>query len=76
MEKYKKFLGKLPAPLRIRLIKTLYRIADGDFKGLDIKKLHKDFPVYGCRVDKVRVVFEKSEDGNRIVDAGFRGGVY
>ena len=75
MEKYKKFLKKLPAPSRIRLIKTLYKIADGGFKGLSVEGLHGNFPVYRCRIGKIRVIFEKSEDGNRIVDAGFRGGV-
>ncbi|MBT3704235.1 type II toxin-antitoxin system RelE/ParE family toxin [Candidatus Peregrinibacteria bacterium] len=76
MEKYKKFLLKLSPALRKRLILAIEKIADGQVSGLDIKKLHNEIPVYRCRVGKVRILFEKAEDGNRILAIKFRGDVY
>jgi mRNA-degrading endonuclease RelE of RelBE toxin-antitoxin system len=76
MEKYKKFLQKLPPSLRKRLIKTIFLIADNKLKSLDIKILHSKFCVYRCRVGKIRILFQKTETGNSIMDIGFRGDVY
>jgi mRNA-degrading endonuclease RelE of RelBE toxin-antitoxin system len=76
MEKYKKLLRRLGARQRLQLITAIGKIANGTLSGLDVKKLHKEIPVYRCRVGKVRILFEKSSDGNRILDMGFRGDVY
>lgn len=76
MEKYKKFLAKLPPKLRARLIKAVFQIADGNLKNLDIKIIHSKYGVYRCRVGRLRILFEKTESGNRIMDIGFRGDVY
>jgi mRNA-degrading endonuclease RelE of RelBE toxin-antitoxin system len=76
MEKYKKFLLKLNPALRKRLLSAIDKIANGRVAGLDIKKLHNKIPVYRCRVGKVRILFEKTEDGNRILEIRFRGDAY
>jgi mRNA-degrading endonuclease RelE of RelBE toxin-antitoxin system len=76
MERYKKFLGKLSADLRKRLIRAVCKISSNDFKGLDIKILQSNYKIFRCRVGRVRILFLKSESGNRILDIGFRGDVY
>jgi mRNA-degrading endonuclease RelE of RelBE toxin-antitoxin system len=76
MEKYKKFLKKLSPTLRKRLIKAVFLIADDKLKTLDIKMLHSKFCVYRCRVGKLRILFQKTENGNRIMGIGFRGDIY
>lgn len=76
MEKYIKFLTKLDAKTRDRLIKIIWKIADGDLKNLDIKMLHSEYGVYRCRIGKIRILFQKTEFGNRVMDIGWRGDVY
>jgi mRNA-degrading endonuclease RelE of RelBE toxin-antitoxin system len=76
MEKYKKFLLKLSPALRKRLILAIEKIANGRVSGLDVKKLHSEIPVYRCRVGKVRILFEKTENKNRILAIKFRGDAY
>ena len=76
MERYKKILSKLPKSLRLRVIKTLYRIGDDNFKGLDIVQMSGSHQLYRCRVGKVRILFQKRPSENVIIDIGFRGGVY
>lgn len=76
MEKYKKFFAKLPVALRLKLIKTVCQIADGDLKNLDIKVLESKYEIYRCRVGKVRILFQKNANKYQILDVGFRGDVY
>lgn len=76
MEKYKKFLAKLPPELRTKLIQALFHIANNNLKTLDIKPLHSKYEVFRCRVGKLRILFQKTEAGNRIMDIGFRGDIY
>lgn len=76
MEKYKKFLAKLPPNLRTKLIKAVNKIADGNLKNLNIKILHSKYKVCRCRVGKLRILFQKTETNNRIMDIGFREDIY
>lgn len=76
MEKYKKFLAKLPPALRQELIKAISQIADNNLKNLDIKIMHSKYSVYRCRVGKLRILFQKTKSGNTIMDIGFRGDIY
>ena len=76
MEKYKKILKHLEPALRKRLILAMEKIVDGKVSGLDVKKLHREIPVYRCRVGKVRILFEKTKNGNRILGIKFRGDAY
>ena len=76
MEKYKKFLAKLPPDLRLKLIKAICQIADGDLKNLDIKVLESKYEVYRCRIGKIRILFQKNGNKYQILDVGFRGDIY
>ncbi|MBU1152233.1 type II toxin-antitoxin system RelE/ParE family toxin [Patescibacteria group bacterium] len=76
MEKYKKFIQKLPKSLRLKAIKALYKLAEGDLKGLDIKELSGPYEIHRCRIGKIRIIFQKKPSVNMIMDIGFRGGVY
>lgn len=76
MEKYKKFLAKLPPALRTRLVKTIFLISDNELGNLDIKMIHLKYRLYRCRIGKLRILFQKTGEGNKIMDIGFRGGIY
>lgn len=76
MEKYKKFLAKLPADLRIKLINAVEKISNNNLKNLDVKTLHSKYKVHRCRVGKLRILFQKTEASNRIMDIGFKGDIY
>ena len=62
--------------MRKRVIGAISKIADSCLTGLDLKKLHNEIPVYRCRVGKIRIIFEKTERGNRILSVKFRGSAY
>lgn len=77
MQKYVKFLRRLPKPLRSRLIAVIEKIVKNDLKNLDSKPLvSASGNFYRCRVGKIRIIFEKGEAGNIIYDIGFRGDIY
>jgi len=76
MERYKKFLSRLPVNLRKRLIAAVCKIADNNLDGLDIKILQSNYKIFWCRVGKVRILFQKAESGNKVLDIGFRGDIY
>lgn len=66
MENYLKLLKKLPKPLRLKLIQA----------NLNIKCLSQKHGLYRCRIGKVRVLYQTRDEGNYILDMGFRGDVY
>lgn len=76
MEKYLKFLRKLPKGLRLKVIDVVVKIGEGDLKGFDVKPFKGKEGFYRCRVGKIRIVFAKTEGGNHIYDIGFRGNIY
>ncbi|MDD3862200.1 MAG: type II toxin-antitoxin system RelE/ParE family toxin [Candidatus Gracilibacteria bacterium] len=76
MERYKKFLSKLPVDLREKLILVVCKIAENDLVGLDLKLLQSNYKIYRCRVGKVRILFQVAKFGNKVLDIGFRGDVY
>jgi mRNA-degrading endonuclease RelE of RelBE toxin-antitoxin system len=76
MKDYLKFLRKLSKPLRNRLILALELIELNKLKSLDVKSLVGNEELYRCRVGKIRIIFRKTEQGNKIIEIGFRGGVY
>ncbi|MBI4234921.1 type II toxin-antitoxin system RelE/ParE family toxin [Candidatus Peregrinibacteria bacterium] len=76
MQDYLKFLKKLPKELRLRVIEAIDQIALGEVANLDVKRLSAEYEVYRCRVDKIRILFQKRGDGNYVLDIGFRGDVY
>ena len=73
MNKLDKFLSKLEKKTRIVVGQTVTLIISGDFSTLDIKKLKGNQERYRVRVGRIRVIFDKTKDGNKIQDISFRG---
>jgi len=76
MQKYIKFLRRLPKDLQERVLAAVRKIEAGDLKGLDLKKMSGYVHRYRCRVGKLRIVFAMTSHGNFVLDIDFRGGVY
>jgi len=76
MDKIEKFLVKLSSKDRELVAVLIMKAICGDLKGLDVKKLKGFKGLYGIREGKIRVVFEKSILGNRVLNVDFRGEVY
>lgn len=76
MQDYLKFLKKLPKNLRSKLIQAVERIFADKTDRLDVKHLNKYHNLYRCRVGKIRIIFQKREDGNHVLDIGFRDDIY
>lgn len=77
MDHVQKFLMRADAKLRTRIITVVEKITEGNLDGLDVKKLQGTLNLYRCRVEDVRIIFARMEDGsNIIVDADFRGNIY
>jgi mRNA-degrading endonuclease RelE of RelBE toxin-antitoxin system len=76
MKDYLKFLQKLPKSLRNRLIRAVELIEGNRLETLDIKLLIGQSSLFRCRVGKVRIIFRKTDFGNKIIEIGFRGGIY
>lgn len=62
--------------MRKRLIEAVCKIAENDLKSLDVKILQSTYKIFRCRVGKARILFQKTESGNRVMDIGFRGDIY
>lgn len=75
MEDYVKFLQRLPKKLRLKLIQAVSLITENKLENLDIKPLSGQFSLFRCRVGQIRIIFQKMDDGNWIMDIGFRGGI-
>ncbi|MFA6528056.1 MAG: hypothetical protein WCT46_00775 [Candidatus Gracilibacteria bacterium] len=76
MDKIQKFLAKLSAKERELVAVLIKRAICGQLNGLDVKKLKGFKGLYRIREGKIRVVFEKSVLGNKVVNVDFRGRVY
>ncbi|PIS32429.1 hypothetical protein COT40_00120 [Candidatus Peregrinibacteria bacterium CG08_land_8_20_14_0_20_41_10] len=76
MEKYVKFLRKLNPDLRVALLAVIAKIAANELKTLDLKRLAGTKDLYRCRVGKIRIIFQKTQPENIILDIGFRGNIY
>lgn len=76
MQKYVKFLAKLPKALRERLIAVVEKISQGNLQHLDIKPLTGRGNFYRCRIGKIRIILEKTGTIYIIQDIGFRGNIY
>ena len=76
MENYLKFIGRLPKNLRLKVIRAVENLANNKLQNLDIKRLSTSHELYRCRVGKIRILFQKREDKNFVLDIGFRGDIY
>lgn len=72
MHKIDKFLSKLDAERREKVLFVLLQIRSGDFHGLNLRKLKEVGPLYRVRVGRVRIIFEMDTEGIRLVDVDFR----
>lgn len=70
------FIRSLPANQRQKIKQAVERILDGDFVGLDIKKLQPHPHDFRLRVGNVRVLFTSEPERLFLFKAGFRGDVY
>lgn len=77
MNRMEKFLKKVDASLRVRIIHALEKLGRGEADRLDIKPLTGYKGWYRCRVGDVRIIFRKDISGDFIVEnIDFRGRVY
>ena len=72
MNKLDKFILKLDKKNRLILEKVIYLIVSGSLSLLDLKKLKGSENMYRIRVGKIRLIFEKTKDGNKIRDLSYR----
>lgn len=70
--KIDKFLVKLDAERREKVLAVLLQIRSGDFKNLDIKKLKGEVLRYRVRVGRCRVTFETGQKGINIISIDFK----
>lgn len=66
MHRIDKFLARLDAERRQKVLAVSERIKKGDFEGLDVRKLKGPSVVYRVRVGRVRIVFSMDASGIRI----------
>lgn len=72
MHKIDKFLAKLDAKRREKILATLLQIQSGNFENLDIKKLKDEVSQYRIRVGQCRIKFEVTKNGIKITDVDFK----
>ena len=72
MNKLDKFLFKLDKKIREVVKRVISLIISGDFSMLDMKKLKGSQNRYRVRVGRIRIIFEQTENGNKIQDISFR----
>jgi mRNA interferase RelE/StbE len=72
MNKLDKFLYKLDKKTREVVGKVITLIILEDFSMLDLKKLKGSENRYRVRVGRIRIVFDKTKNSNKIQDISFR----
>ncbi|OGG60334.1 hypothetical protein A3C86_05005 [Candidatus Kaiserbacteria bacterium RIFCSPHIGHO2_02_FULL_49_16] len=73
MHRIDKFLARLDAGRRKKVLDIAERIKKGDFSGLDMRKLQGSPGVYRVRVGRVRIKFTMDASGTRIFNIDNRG---
>ena len=73
MHKIDKFLARLDAERRQKVLGVMERIGKGDFSGLDIRKLRGSLSIYRVRVGNVRIKFAIDVLGIHIFSIDNRG---
>lgn len=77
MDRFEKFICRIDAKLRLRVLDAAEKILRGDFEGLDIQRMRGNERLYRCRIGDVRILFAQgSTDEFFLVDADFRGRIY
>lgn len=73
MHKIDKFLARLDAGRRQKVLAIVERINDGDFAGLDMRKLRGSSDIYRVRIGRMRIKFVMNASGTRIFSIDNRG---
>lgn len=68
MHKIDKFLARLDADRRQKVLSIIERISKGDFVGLDTRKLKGSSDIYRVRIGRVRIKFVMNASGIRILN--------
>lgn len=66
MHKIDKFLARLDANRRQKVLIIIERLNKGDFAGLDMRKLRGSSDIYRVRIGRVRIKFVMNASGIRI----------
>lgn len=72
MNKVSKFLLRLSRTERERIGPVVDMILANELSGLDCKKLQNRGNAHRVRIGRVRILFERVEPENIIIDIGFR----
>ena len=72
MNKLDKFLFKLDNKTREVVKEAISLIQRGDISMLDIKKLKGTKERYRVRLGRIRVIFDKTKNGNQLQDISYR----
>lgn len=67
MDKLRKHLKRLSKKDQLRILKLIILIKENQLKGLDLRKIAGNRNLYRVRSGKLRVIFEKREDQNKII---------
>jgi len=73
MHKIDKFLARLDADRRRKVLYIVGRIKKGDFSGLDMRKLKSSSDIYRVRIGKIRIKFTIDVSGIHIFSIDNRG---
>ena len=76
MDRLRKFIRSLSKHMRVRVAHTAELILKDTLQDLDIKPMKGSTSVYRCRIGDIRIIFQKTSKGNRILDIDFRGNIY
>ena len=72
MHKIDKFLARLDAAQRQKVLILVERIKKGNFSGLDMRKLQGSLSMYRVRIGRVRIKFVMDASGIWIFDIDSR----
>ncbi|MBU1018765.1 MAG: type II toxin-antitoxin system RelE/ParE family toxin [Patescibacteria group bacterium] len=72
MDRIKKFLKKLSRKEREIIAELMCKVITNDLSGLVAKKLSGNSNLYRVRVGRIRIVFEKREIENKIINMDYR----
>lgn len=72
MHRIDKFLTKLDAGRREKILATLLLIQSGNIKNLDIKKIKGEVSHYRVRIGQCRIKFEMTQSVINIIDIDFK----
>jgi mRNA-degrading endonuclease RelE of RelBE toxin-antitoxin system len=76
MDPLEKFLRKLDAKMRKRLLQIIDTIVNGETEHWDIKPLTNTKDLFRCRVGDIRIIMRKVAGRYIIYDIHFRGSIY